>query len=120
MSASPTLPLARYTFVLAREVFLGEKLSALLGNPNDPNSVAWLLQQALNVIRVVGPILVIILSSFDFIRVIINNDDEAMGKAQKKLVMRLVLVALLFFIPTLVEVLLRIFNLTSTATCGIQ
>lgn len=94
--------------------------TALLGNPNDPNSVAWLLQQALNVIRVVGPILVIILSSFDFIRVIINNDDEAMGKAQKKLVMRLVLVALLFFIPTLVEVLLRIFNLTSTATCGIQ
>jgi hypothetical protein len=93
---------------------------SLLGNPDDPNSVAWLIQQALNIIKVVGPILVIILSSIDFIVTIVKSDDESMAKAQKKLITRLILVALLFFIPTITEVLLRVFHLTSTSTCGLK
>ena len=94
--------------------------SSLLGNPSDPNSVAWLLQQVLDIIKVVGPILVVILSSVDFTKVIIKSDDEAMAKAQKKLIIRLILAALLFFIPMLVTVLLDLFGLTSSGTCGLN
>ena len=94
--------------------------SSLLGNPNDPDSVAWLLQYLLNVIKVVGPILVIVLSSVDFLKVIIKSDDDAMAAATKKLGYRLILAGLLFFIPTIVEVLLGIFGITSDPTCGIQ
>ena len=43
-----------------------------------------------------------------------------MQKAGKKLGYRLILAALLFFIPTVVEVLLGIFGITSDPTCGIQ
>ena len=94
--------------------------SSLLGNPSDPDSVAWLLQKLLNYIKVLGPILVIVLSSVDFLKVIIKSDDDAMQTAGKKLGYRLILAGLLFFIPTVVEVLLGIFGLTSDPTCGIQ
>ena len=94
--------------------------TSLLGNPNDPVSVAWLLQQILNYTRVIGPILVIVLSSVEFAKVIIQSDDEAMGKAQKKLINRLILVVALFFVPTLVQVLLQIFGITGDPTCGLK
>lgn len=97
-----------------------EGSSSLLGDPNDESSVAWLLQQILNFIKILGPILVVVLSSIDFIQVIVKSDDEAMAKAQKKLVKRLVLAALLFVIPTLVEVILDVFGFTGDPTCGIK
>ena len=95
--------------------------NSLLGDPENPKSVAWLLQKILNYIKIIGPILVVILSSIDFGKVIFAGDDDSMGKARKKLFYRLVLAALLFFIPVIVEALLGIFGLTSSATtCGIK
>lgn len=94
--------------------------NSILGSVNDPDSVAWLLQQVLNIIKVLGPILVVVLSSVEFAKVIINSDDEAMAKAQKKLITRIILAACLFFIPTLVQAALDLFNFTSDATCGIE
>lgn len=92
--------------------------NSLLGDPTDENSVAWLLQQVFNFVKIIGPILVVVLSSIDFAKVIISSDDEAMGKAGKKLGSRLVLAAMLFFVPLLVEVLLDLFGFTSV--CGIN
>ena len=76
-------------------------------------SVAWLLQQILNYIKILGPILVVILSSMDFAKAIIASDDESMKKAEKKLMIRLVLAVALFLVPTLVSVMLSIFGYTS-------
>ena len=92
----------------------------LLGNVDDPKSVAWLLQQIFNIIKIVGPVIVIVLSSIDFAKVIIKNDDEAMAKAQRKLIIRLILAAALFFIPLLVELALNIFGITGSTTGGIK
>lgn len=94
--------------------------NSILGNVNDQNSVAWLLQTVLNYLKVLGPILVVVLSSVEFAKVIINSDDEAMAKAQKKLITRIILAACLFFIPTLVQAALDLFGFTSDATCGIE
>lgn len=94
--------------------------NSMLGDPEDPNSVAWLVQHIFNFIKIVGPILVVLLSSIDFAKVIIKSDDEAMAKAQKKLILRLILAGLLFVIPTLVNVILDVFGMTSTSTCGIK
>ena len=91
-----------------------------LGNPADSNSVAWLLQKLLNYIRALGPMIVIIMSGIDFAKVIITSDDDGMAKAQKKLIYRLILIVLLFFIPDIVMALLDIFALTSSGTCGIE
>lgn len=94
--------------------------NSILGDPNDENSVAWLLQLVLNFIKIIGPILVVVLSSVDFLQIIVKSDDEAMGKARMKLIKRLIFAALLFFVPTLVQAMLDIFGITSDPTCGLQ
>lgn len=94
--------------------------NSLLGDPDDPNSVAWLLQHFLDYIKIIGPVLVIILSSIDFASVIVKGDDDAMAKAKKKLTTRLILAGCLFFIPVFVTLLLDLFGITGNATCGLK
>ena len=94
--------------------------NSLLGDVKDPESVAWLLQQVLNYIKILGPILVVILSSVDFAKAIMASDDENMKKAEKKLMIRLVLAIALFLIPTLVSVLLNIFGITTDGLCNLE
>ena len=94
--------------------------NSLLGDVEDEESVAWLLQQILNYIKILGPILVVILSSVDFAKAIMVSDDENMKKAQQKLMTRLVLAVALFLIPTLVSTLLNIFGITTDGMCILE
>lgn len=94
--------------------------NALFGSTQDSNSVAWMIQLVLDIIKVAGPVLVAVLSSIEFVQVILKGDDDAMAKAQKKLITRLLLIVLLFLLPTLTEVLLDIFGLSTNSTCGIK
>jgi hypothetical protein len=90
----------------------------LLGDPvNDPDSVAWFIVKILNYLRLLGPLMVLIFSSLDFIKAILTSDDESMKKAQSNLITRLILAALLFLLPTLIEVILDIFGITSSDIC---
>ena len=97
-----------------------EESEAILGDVNCEDSVAWLLQLLLNIVKVAGPILVVILSSIDFVMVIIKSDNDQFQKAQKKLITRLVLAILLFLIPVIVQILLQVFGITGDITGGIQ
>ena len=92
--------------------------ASLLGDPSNPKSVAWLVVTVLNYFRVIGPLLVIVLSGVDYIKAIVNSDDDAMKKTSNRLIRRLILAALLFLIPTIVELLLKIFNVVSDPLCG--
>ena len=94
--------------------------NSLLGNPDDPDSVAWLLQKILNYIKILGPVLIVVLSSIDFAKVIASGDEKAMNGALKNLGLRLIFAILLFFIPIIVNFLLGVFGLTSDPTCGLQ
>lgn len=87
--------------------------STALGNVNCECSTAWLLQKVLNYIRIIAPTLVIVLSSIDFTKAVITSDEEDMKKVQKKLITRLVLCVVLFFIPSLIELLLNVFGIIS-------
>lgn len=93
---------------------------SLLGDPNDENSVAWLLDKILTYSTLTGMIMVVILSSIDFLKVIVNSSDDDMAKAVRKLALRLIFAILLFFVPTITNAFLGIFGLTSESTCGIQ
>jgi len=97
-----------------------QNCNTLLGNPDDANSVAWLLKQLLKYGTIVGILLVVVLSSVDFAKVIIKSDDDAMQGAIKKLGYRLILAGLLFFLPTITNAILDIFNLQSDSTCGMD
>lgn len=93
--------------------------NAALGDVNDPDSVAWLLQKLLNYIKIIGPFLVLVYSSIDFIKAIVTSDDESLKKATKNLSMRLILALALFLIPVFVSVMLNIVGLTSDL-CGLE
>ena len=61
--------------------------------------------------------MVLVLSSLDFAKAILTSDDESLKKAQSSLITRLILAALLFILPTLIEVILDIFGFTSSDVC---
>lgn len=95
----------------------------VLGNPQNPESTAWLLQELFSIVKYLGPFLLLVLSSIDFIKAIILSDDETMKKAQKRLLIRAVLVVVLFLVPDLIFVLLQIFDIVgnpNSPTCGIE
>lgn len=97
-----------------------ESCNSLLGNPEDEDSVAWLVQKVLNYVKIAGPMLVLGFSCIDFLKLIIQSDADSMTKAQKKLYTRLALAVFLFFVPDLVNVLLSLFGLTTSQTCAFQ
>lgn len=94
-----------------------KECKGILGNPDNEDSVAWFLVKILNYLRLLGPLMVLVLSSLDFAKAILTSDDESLKKAQSSLITRLILAALLFVLPTLIEVLLDIFGFTSSDVC---
>ena len=89
----------------------------LLGKTSDPDSVAWFIVKILDYLKLLGPLMVLVLSSLDFAKAILMSDDESLKKAQSNLITRLILAALLFVLPMLIEVLLDIFGITSSDIC---
>lgn len=83
----------------------------------EEGKLGWLLNMILNYIRIIGPVLVVLLSAIDFIKAVIGTDEKAMKEAQSKLIIRLVAAIALFLVPTLVQLLLSFINAT-TCTLG--
>lgn len=94
-----------------------KECKGILGNPDNEDSVAWFIVKILNYLRLLGPLMVLVLSSLDFAKAILTSDDESLKKAQSSLITRLILAALLFILPTLIEVILDIFGFTSSDVC---
>lgn len=89
-----------------------ENCEAILGT--EEYSLGWLIKKALLYLRLIGPILVLLLSAIDFIKAMIEGSDDSMKKAQKRLTTRLVVVILLFIIPSIINLLLDLFGFTSS------
>lgn len=74
------------------------------------------LQAALNAIRIIGPLLVGVYTVLDFLKAVTQKDADALKKAGQKLLKRVILIVLLFFLPILVELLLSFLD-SSITTC---
>ena len=83
---------------------------------DEEGSIGWMLNTILNYIKILGPVLVVLLSAIDFIKAVVGFDEKAMKEAQNKLIIRLVAALALFLVPTLVQLLLSFINMT---TCTI-
>lgn len=69
--------------------------------------------------KYIAPVLVIILSILDFIKAIAAQNDDDMKKAQGKFVKRLIVAALLFLLPLIINFMLKTFGLYNSA-CDIS
>lgn len=77
----------------------------------------------LNIIKIVIPILLIGLGIIDFTKAIFAGEDETMKKSQKSFIKRLGISILIFFVPTIVNLLLQLANkvwpIISPNSCGL-
>ena len=83
---------------------LGEDLTALL-------------KDALRLMQIAGPILVIIMTIIDLIKATANGGKDDLSKVGKKTVKRLIYAVLLFLIPTILNWAFSIFGVYGV--CGI-
>ena len=72
--------------------------------------VKW-IYKIIRMFRYVVPILLIILSILDYIKAIGNDSDDEMKKATGKFFKRLIVAAIIFTIPFILEFILKIFHL---------
>ena len=70
--------------------------ATLLGDPNDETSLAWIVDRFLSYIRILGPV------------------------AIKNILTRAGLIILLFLVPTIVNEIIKLFNLAGPSICGLQ
>ncbi len=98
------------------------KCKDFLGDPTNSKSVAWLLQKLFNYVKVLGPILVILFSTLDFTKTILNSDEDAMKKSQKRLGIRLMCAVGIYFLPMIVTLIINLIFGTADANaiCGIR
>ena len=91
----------------------------ILGDPKDSETIGWYLNQVLNIMKFLGPVLVILLSVFDLIKVTAEQkQDGAMQKFGAKTLKRLIYAALLFVFPSVLNIILELIGLYGT--CGIS
>lgn len=64
----------------------------------------------LNVVRVAAPIFLIVLTAVDFGQIVISNDKDAMPKAISKAIKRGIAALVIFFIPFLVDLIIKWLN----------
>ena len=65
-----------------------------------------MIREILNYFRILAPIALIIFIAIDFGSAVIAQDNEGLKKAQGKVVSRAIATALVFFIPTIIRVIL--------------
>ena len=84
----------------------------------DPDCTAYWLQWILDIIKYIAIAALLVLSTFDFIKAIISNDKDALKKAGTTAAKRFIFVVILFFLPIIIDLLMRLFG--AYGTCGIE
>lgn len=93
-----------------------------LGNPKDNinKPPAYYLQFTFNLIKYVAIILLLVLSVVDYGKAVASSNQDAIKKATMNTVKRIIIAAVVFMLPMLIEFLFKILGLYSSTTCGIK
>ena len=78
--------------------------------------VGWLFK-IIKWIRYIVPILLILLSVLDFMKAIASDSEDEMRKVGSKFVKRLIVAAIIFLLPLMLEFLLGIFGIATSDYC---
>lgn len=87
----------------------------LFGDPSDPEAFAFYLQQVFNIIRFLGPILVLLMTIMDLIKVTAEQkQDGELKKIGIKTLKRAIYAVILFALPTLLTQVFHLIGLYGT------
>ena len=90
----------------------------LFGDPTDVNQVAYWMQWVFNLIKYLGIIALFVMSTVDFVKALVQNDQDALKKAATTSIKRFILCVLLFFLPIIVELLMSFLGAYGTCNIG--
>ena len=90
---------------------------SLLGDPADSSSIAYWIQWCLDILKYAAIVLLLGLSTTEFVQALVKDDKDALKKALIKTLKRFVFAVLIFFLPIIVEVIMKVFG--AYGTCGI-
>lgn len=71
------------------------------------------LQNVFDLVKIIVPLLIIGLSTYDFIKAVTAKDDKGLKKAFQILLKRLLYAVILFFLPVLINLLLELVAVNS-------
>lgn len=95
--------------------------NGIFGDPSNEDSTIFMIQKFLNYAKVLAPLLVVLLSGFDFAKNTLSGDQDEMKKATKKLGIRLACAVGVYLAPLLTGFLINFINNSSIdATCNIK
>ena len=90
------------------EISENEDLCDILLGKNDENGLYVYIKGVLNAIRIGGPILVVVLTAFDAMKSISSFKDDENKKFWNHLKIRLICVAMLILVPTIINFLVKL------------
>lgn len=81
-------------------------MNVIFGSKNDPESIRYMINQILNYIRMIVPILIILLGAIDLAKAALAGKEDNMRKAQSTFVKRVIAGIVVFLVPTLVDIIM--------------
>lgn len=78
-----------------------------------------LLDDLFSFIRILTPVVVILLTTIDYVKAIASGDDSKIKKATKNTSIRLAVGICIFFLPYFLDLLFHLFGLYDLSRCGI-
>ena len=91
----------------------------VFGDPENPNYIAYYLQLIFNIMKFLGPVLVIVMSIIDLLKVTAEQkQDGELEKLGTKTLKRLIYAVIIFVLPSLINYLFGLIGLYGT--CGIS
>ena len=97
------------------EINHDEKCKSTFGDPNDEKSFAYNLQQVFNIIRFLGPVLVLLVTIKDLISVTADQkQDGELKKIGIKTLKRIIYAVILFMLPVIISTIFHLIGLYGT------
>ena len=88
-------------------------------NGDEFTSLGQFFQDLFSLIRIATPVLVIILTTIDYIKAIVSSNADELKKTNGRTVKRLVIGILIFLLPLLLDILFDLFGLYDLSRCNI-
>ncbi len=87
---------------------------------SEETTLKKILNGIFGLIKIIAPIIAIVFSIIDYLKILVNNNSDGFRKTNIKTFKRIILAILVFFIPNLLELLFNIFGLYDLSNCGIS
>ncbi|MBR5662909.1 MAG: hypothetical protein IKX00_04630 [Bacilli bacterium] len=80
----------------------------ILGDPSKAGDFAYYLDKTFKFIKFLAPLILIVVSIIDYVKVIASSDADLISKTNKKTIIRLIFALLLFMLPIIISYLLTL------------